>query len=81
MERLVTNKDSVNDNNSCSTSGPTITTTNTSGTTVNMRKLNLDVSGRKNSDIGDGIVNKGHTCEKDNLSDSGFEINDVGSYI
>lgn len=56
-----------------------------------MRKLNLDIgkgyvaNGRNeendNDGGGGGIVNKGHTCEKDNLSDSGFEINDVSNFI
>lgn len=69
MERLVI--DTTND--AKNNSGP-------------MRKLNLDIgkgymkSGEVDND-GGGIVNKGHTCEKDNLSDSGFEINDVSIFI
>lgn len=73
MERLVidtTTNDAKNTNNS----GP-------------MRKFNLDIgksyteNGENVGDGGGGIVNKGHTCEKDNLSDSGFEINDVRIFI
>lgn len=71
MERLVI--DSANDAKNTNKSGP-------------MRKLNLDigkefVNSAEEKDDGGGIVNKGHTCEKDNLSDSGFEINDVSILI
>uniref|UniRef100_A0A336M7K8 adenylate cyclase n=1 Tax=Culicoides sonorensis TaxID=179676 RepID=A0A336M7K8_CULSO len=71
MERLVI--DTTNDAKNTNNSGP-------------MRKLNLDIGININGEMdssrnvsgggGGGIVNKGHTCEKDNLSDSGFEIND-----
>lgn len=71
MERLVI--DTANEAKNTNKSGP-------------MRKLNLEIGkgytkSAEEENGGGGIVNKGHTCEKDNLSDSGFEINDVRIFI